>query len=68
MSLFRNKYRNESTRLPGWVYRNAGAYFITLVTKNRANYFGEIENGCMTYSPVGAIKNNPANWNNDRLK
>ena len=57
MSLFRNKYRNESARMPGWDYRNAGAYFITIVTKNRAPYFGKIENGCMTYSPVGAIAN-----------
>ena len=55
MSLFRNKYRNESSRLPGWDYRNAGAYFITIVTKNRFRYFGEIDNGCMHYSPLGAI-------------
>ncbi|MFN8154340.1 MAG: transposase [Bacteroidia bacterium] len=55
MSLFRNKYRNESARLPNWDYRTAGAYFITIVTKNRFRYFGEIENGCMNYSPIGAI-------------
>jgi putative transposase len=55
MSLFRNKYRNESARLPGWDYRNAGAYFVTIVTKNRFRYFGEIENGRMQYSPTGAI-------------
>jgi REP element-mobilizing transposase RayT len=55
MSLFRNKYRNESARLPGWDYRNAGAYFITIVTKNRFRYFGEIENERMQYSPTGAI-------------
>ena len=55
MSLFRNKYRNESSRLPGWDYRNAGTYFITIVTKNRFRYFGEIDNGYMHYSPIGSI-------------
>lgn len=42
MTLFKNKYRIESFRLKNWDYRNAGAYFITICTKNRENYFGKI--------------------------
>ncbi|MBS1760644.1 MAG: transposase [Bacteroidetes bacterium] len=38
-----------------WDYANDGAYFITICTKNREHYFGEIENGKMQLSPIGAI-------------
>ena len=39
---FRNKYRIPSTRLQTWDYSNDGGYFITICTKNREHYFGEI--------------------------
>lgn len=39
---FRNKYRVDSTRKPNWDYRRPGAYYITLVTKNRIHFFGSI--------------------------
>jgi putative transposase len=39
-----NKYRTLSTRLPGWDYGSHGLYFITISTKNKVRYFGEIEN------------------------
>ena len=55
MALFHNKYRIESTRLKNWDYARQGAYFITICTKDRIHYFGEIENGKMNYSPIGAI-------------
>lgn len=55
MTLFRNKYRVESSRLKNWDYSNAGAYFITICTNNRDHYFGEIQNGKMQYTPVGVI-------------
>lgn len=45
MTLFKNKYRIESTRLPGYDYSSNGAYFITICTKNRIHHFGEIEDG-----------------------
>ena len=41
--------------LQNWDYRWAGAYFITICTQNRAPYFGNIENGKMMLSAVGAI-------------
>src|SRR5687767_8966274 len=43
-SLFQNKYRISSTRLQSWNYGKAGLYFITICTKNRLCYFGEIVN------------------------
>jgi REP element-mobilizing transposase RayT len=43
MEKYRNKYRNDSTRLNNRAYGANGSYFVTLVTKNRKNYFGNIE-------------------------
>jgi len=42
MKKYQNKYRIPSARLPYWDYTNNGAYFITICTKNRNHYFGEI--------------------------
>jgi REP element-mobilizing transposase RayT len=55
MKKFRNKYRTESNRLPGWDYRNSGAYFVTICTQNRDHFFGECQNGKMTLSTAGMI-------------
>jgi len=41
--LYYNKYRIPSTRLRHWNYANEGMYFITICTKNREHYFGEID-------------------------
>ena len=40
--LFNNKYRIPSARLRNWNYANEAMYFVTICTKNRKNYFGEI--------------------------
>lgn len=42
MGKYQNKYRNESARLSTWDYSADGAYFITICTKNKEHYFGEI--------------------------
>jgi putative transposase len=42
MSLYKNKYRIEPARLIGFDYGSNAAYFITICTKNRINYFGNI--------------------------
>lgn len=55
MALYQNKYRVESTRLPDWDYRNAGAYFITICVKNRLCLFGECIAGKMKLNDVGKI-------------
>jgi len=52
---FQNKYRISSARLQNWDYASEGAYFITICTKDRFHYFGEIENGKMIFTPIGAI-------------
>jgi putative transposase len=57
MTLFQNRYRIESTRLPGWDYSDDGKYFITICTKDREFYFGEIAGGKMHYSDIGKIAN-----------
>jgi len=57
MSLYKNKYRNESARLQTWDYASDGAYFITICTKDREHYFGGIANEKMQLSPIGVIAN-----------
>lgn len=52
---FQNKYRIESARLQNWDYCWVGAYFITICTKNREHYFGEVENEEMILSEIGCI-------------
>ena len=52
---FEGKYRIESTRLKTWDYGDNGAYFITICTKNREHYFGEVNNWKMVLSHVGVI-------------
>ncbi len=45
----------RSIRLSGYDYTTAGAYFVTLVTARRVNWFGKIQVGEMQYSPSGEI-------------
>ena len=52
---FQNKYRISSARLQTWDYANEGAYFLTICTKNRICYFGEIEKQKMKLSNMGVI-------------
>ena len=52
---FQNKYRIPSARLPGWDYGWNAAYFVTICTKDRKCFFGEIVNGIMHLSGVGII-------------
>jgi len=56
MTLFRQKYRAESTRLPGWDCRAGGHYFVTICcTTGRELFFGEVVDGSMILSPLGRI-------------
>lgn len=52
---FQNKYRISSTRLQTWDYSNNGAYFITICTKNREHFFGNIQNRIMKLSQIGYL-------------
>jgi REP element-mobilizing transposase RayT len=42
MEKFQGKYRISSARLRTWDYSSEGIYFITICTKNREHYLGEI--------------------------
>ncbi|MFA0961561.1 transposase [Roseivirga sp. BDSF3-8] len=50
-----NQKNRKSPRLKNWDYGRDAAYFITICTKDRENFFGEIVNGKMHVSPAGAI-------------
>jgi len=55
MALFKNKYRIESARLKGWDYSGAGWYFVTLCTRGRECFFGDVVDGEMRLSSIGEI-------------
>jgi REP element-mobilizing transposase RayT len=55
MSLFQNKYRNETTRLPGFDYSQPGYYFVTICTEGRIHFFGEIVGFQMELSEIGKM-------------
>jgi len=52
---YKDKYRIKSARLEGYDYSREGLYFITICTKNREDYFGEIKNSKMILSNLGTI-------------
>jgi REP element-mobilizing transposase RayT len=52
---FKGKYRIESNRLKGWDYGAPGYYFVTICSKNREPWFGEVRGEHMLLSPVGEI-------------
>jgi REP element-mobilizing transposase RayT len=54
---YMNKYRSESVRLQNWNYGWNAAYFITICARNRECFFGDVVNGKIQLSPVGAIAN-----------
>jgi REP element-mobilizing transposase RayT len=69
---FKNTYRIKSARLAGYDYRNEGLYFVTICTKNKFHYFGEIENGNMLLNEIGLIAHTywaeiPEHFNNVSL-
>ena len=57
MNKFRNKYRNSSARASFWDYGWNAAYFVTICTKNRAFWFGDVVNGRVELSAIGHIAN-----------
>jgi REP element-mobilizing transposase RayT len=55
---FRNKYRIPTARWQQWDYASEGIYFITICTKNRQHFFGEIIDGRMILNDFGkTVKN-----------
>ena len=52
---YRNRYRIPSIRLQNWDYGWNAIYFVTICTKDRIHYFGEIDDGKINLSPIGAV-------------
>ncbi|MDB5004718.1 MAG: hypothetical protein JWQ34_2943 [Mucilaginibacter sp.] len=40
---YKNRYRISPARRPNWDYGSHGLYFVTICTKDRVRYFGEIQ-------------------------
>jgi len=57
-ALFRNRYIIGTKRCRGYDYSMSGKYFITICTKNKIPYFGNIENGKIGLSDIGIIARN----------
>ena len=55
LNYFKNKYKVNSSRLQNWDYGFNGLYFITICTKDRKNYFGEVRGGLMGLSLIGCV-------------
>lgn len=55
MDRYQNKYRIPSARAAWWNYGWAGAYFITICTRNREHLFGAIQNDEMRLSHCGLL-------------
>jgi REP element-mobilizing transposase RayT len=55
MKLFKNKFRVESSRLKDWDYSTPWWYYVTICTKDKQCWFGEVKNGKMHLNDVGKI-------------
>ena len=53
--LFKNQFRIKSSRLPCWDYSKEAWYFVTICTKDRVCWFGNIKDGEMILSKIGKI-------------
>jgi REP element-mobilizing transposase RayT len=58
MKKFRDKYRIPPARLAGWDYSQPGLYYITICTKNRDHFFGEVINKEMQLNEIGITADN----------
>jgi putative transposase len=72
MELYKDKYKTQSTRLQGYDYTQNGMYFVTICTKDRECYLGEVVKGEMILNEMGKIAENfwkeiPDHFSNVRL-
>ncbi len=51
--LFKNRFRQGSTRLSNWDYGSNGKYFITICTDNKVPYFGPIDKPNKDHTEIG---------------
>ena len=50
-----NQYRIKSDRAPWWDYGKNGVYYITICTKHRFPFFGQVDHGKMYRSKIGEL-------------
>jgi len=62
LALYKNKYRIESNRKPGWDYSSNALYYITIMVQHRKCLLGKIENDEMILSEFGKIADRE--WHN----
>ena len=53
--LYRNRFKGISMRLSQRDYRRPGGYFVTLCTKHREHFFGDVIDGRMQLSTIGHV-------------
>ena len=53
----KNKYRLESARFQHWDYGWNASYFITICTKDRICFFGDVVDDQMALNEIGEIAN-----------
>ena len=53
VTLFKDRFRTETTRLRGWDYAAHAWYFVTICTRDRICYLGDVSNGIASLSSVG---------------
>ena len=52
---FQGKYRIDSPRMNGWDYSTPGFYFVTICTRNRFDYFGQMTEGLVNLNELGLM-------------
>ena len=55
MTLYKNRYRAESTRLKDWNYSRNGYYYITICTEDKIKCLGKIVESQVEFSKMGLI-------------
>lgn len=55
MEKYKDTYRIASARKTEWDYGQEAAYFVTICTRKRIHYFGEIVNDEMLFTAIGNI-------------
>ncbi|MCK4420151.1 transposase [candidate division WOR-3 bacterium] len=55
MSFYKKKYRVESSRLKSWDYASTGYYFVTVCTKDKKCYFGNVTEKEIRLSEIGEV-------------
>ncbi|MDJ0596310.1 MAG: hypothetical protein QNJ72_41080, partial [Pleurocapsa sp. MO_226.B13] len=57
-----NRHHRRSIRLPGYDYRQSGAYFVTICVDRRQCLFGDIVDGQMNLNQHGVIVAETYQW------